>query len=164
MLKFVCPFALWLIIGCQSVEPLSALERGRIRTVLENTLDAWHRAAATADEELFFGTMSADGIYIGTDAGEYWLRDEMKAWSVQYFDRDSAWVFHPRSRNIYVDDTGSIAWFDELLDTWMGVCRGSGVLQKQADNTWKLKHYHLSIAVPNEVVPDYLKLIGMPQR
>ena len=127
-------------------------------------MDTWHRAAATADEDVFFGSMTADGIYIGTDASEYWHRDEMKAWSQKFFQRDSAWVFHPQQRHIYITDRGDLAWFDELLDTWMGPCRASGVIERQKDNQWKLKHYHLSIAVPNEVVNDYLPLIGVKPR
>ncbi|MBS9766494.1 MAG: nuclear transport factor 2 family protein [Flavobacteriaceae bacterium] len=42
-----------------------------------------------------------------------------------------------------------MAWFDELLDTWMGICRGSGVLEKTAKG-WKIRHYVLSVTVPNE--------------
>ena len=43
------------------------------------------------------------------------------------------------------------SWFDELLDTQMEICRGSGVLQK-VGNQWKVKHYVLSIAIPNNDV------------
>jgi len=50
------------------------------------------------------------------------------------------------------------AWFEETLDTWMGDCRGSGVLIYQS-SIWKIKHYNLAIAVPNDVVKDYIKLL-----
>ena len=30
-------------------------------------------------------------------------------------------------RHIYTSKSGDFIWFDELLDTWMGACRGSGV-------------------------------------
>jgi hypothetical protein len=36
------------------------------------------------------------------------------------------------------------AWFDELLNTQMKICRGSGVLVK-IDGKWKIKHYVLSM-------------------
>jgi ketosteroid isomerase-like protein len=42
----------------------------------------------------------------------------------------------------------------------MGPCRGSGVLEKQADGQWKLAHYNLAVLVPNEKIKNYKKLIG----
>ena len=56
-------------------------------------------------------------------------------------------------------DDDRLAWFDELLDTWMGTCRASGVVQL-INGRWYISHYHLSIAVPNDVVDGYLELIG----
>ena len=122
-------------------------------------INAWHKAAAEADEDTFFGLMTPDAIYIGTDATERWYRDDMREWSKEFFDRESAWAFTPKSRNISISSDGETAWFDEILDTWMGTCRGSGVMAKTADG-WKIAHYHLAIAVPNEKVDGYLKLIG----
>ena len=123
----------------------------------------WHKAAATANEDVFFGSMTEDGIYIGTDATERWTRDEMKEWSKPYFDKESAWSFTTKSRNVDVSADGQIAWFDELLDTWMGDCRASGVV-RLTDDGWKIAHYHLSIAVPNDKVDGYLQLIGKPRK
>ena len=70
-------------------------------------LDDWHRAAAIADEDVFFGSMTADGIYLGTDATERWERDEMKEWSKKYFERESAWDFTPISRHLYFPTTAN---------------------------------------------------------
>ena len=39
----------------------------------------------------------------------------------------------------------------------MKLCRGSGVLKK-IDGQWKIAHYVLSIAVPNEHVGELIKL------
>ena len=46
---------------------------------------------------------------------------------------------------------GNMAWFDELLNTQMKICRGSGVVVK-LNNDWKLKQYVLSTTVPNSLV------------
>ena len=121
-------------------------------------MDAWHHAAAIADEDTFFGTMSADGIYLGTDATEKWQRDVMKEWSKKYFEQDSAWDFKANNREVYISKNKKTAWFDELLDTWMGTCRGSGVLRKTEEG-WELVHYNLAVAVPNDTVNDYIKLL-----
>jgi hypothetical protein len=125
-----------------------------INVLLEN----FHLAAATADEDIFFGSMTEDGMYLGTDASERWLRDELREWSKEYFDRESAWAFTPTQRHIYFSADGTTAWFDELLDTWMGVCRGSGVLLKTEDS-WKITQYNLTVAVPNEHIQGYIQLI-----
>ena len=39
----------------------------------------------------------------------------------------------------------------------MKACRGSGVLEKQ-DGEWKIKHYVLSMTVPNDVTKEVLPL------
>lgn len=127
-------------------------------TAVNVLMDAWHHAAAVADEDSFFGSMAADGIYLGTDATERWLRDEMKDWSAKYFEKDSAWAFVPHDRHIYFSRNGNLAWFDELLDTWMGTCRGSGVLQKQTDG-WKIKQYNLAVTVPNDAINGFIELV-----
>lgn len=127
-------------------------------TAINQLLDNWHQAAAVADEEVFFNSMAADAIYLGTDASERWLRDELKEWSAQYFAKESAWAFKPHDRHIFFTNDNSTAWFDEKLDTWMGACRGSGVVQKTPEG-WKIKHYNLAVAVPNETINGYIELL-----
>lgn len=128
-----------------------------ISAEVNEVMNAWHKAAATADEDVFFGSMTAEGIYIGTDKTELWLRDEMAEWAQKYFERDSAWDFKTIERNVYANASGDTAWFDEKLDTWMGVCRSSGVLEKTS-GAWKIAHYHLSVTVDNDLIQDFLKL------
>ena len=101
--------------------------------------------------------MTTDGVFLGTDATENWQIDAFKAFSKPYFDRGRAWSFSAVERNIYLDQDKKLAWFDELLDTWMGLCRGSGVLRKDAEE-WKIAHYVLSIAVPNDNVDALVQL------
>ena len=120
-------------------------------------LDKWHHAAAVADEDVFFGSMTQDARYIGTDATENWERDELKEWSKKFFDRETAWDFKRIERNVYLNEDQKLAWFDETLDTWIGICRGSGVVI-WTDEGWKLKHYVLSVTLPNEKTNEFLKL------
>lgn len=126
---------------------------------LDQLMNAWHKAAAVGDEDVFFGSMGSDAIYIGTDATERWPKKEFEAWSKKYFEKESAWDFKPIERVFYFSKNKEVAWFNETLNTWMGVCRGSGVLEK-IDGVWKLQHYHLAITVPNEKVDGFLKLMG----
>ena len=124
---------------------------------INSVLDAWHKAAGEANFDTYFGLMTTDGVFIGTDATENWQNQAFKEFSKPYFDRGKAWNFTAVERNIYVNDTNDFAWFDELLDTQMKLCRGSGVLKK-VNGSWKIAHYVLSIAVPNENVDELVQI------
>lgn len=124
---------------------------------INGLLDAWHSAAANADFEAYFGKMTHDGVFIGTDATENWQQEAFRAFSKPYFDRGKAWSFTAVERHIYLDADNQIAWFDELLDTQMKLCRGSGVVKKE-NGQWKIAHYVLSIAVPNDNVAELIEI------
>lgn len=120
-------------------------------------LDNWHKAAATANAELFFGSMTQDAIYLGTDPAERWQRDELRQWSKKFFDRDKAWDFKPLNRELYFSADKETLWFEETLDTWMGTCRGSGVVI-QEDEGLKIAHYNLAVLIENEKIQDFISL------
>ncbi|MCF4100320.1 nuclear transport factor 2 family protein [Gillisia sp. M10.2A] len=120
-------------------------------------MEQWHAAAAQADFDTYFSLMTPDGVFIGTDATENWQNEEFKDFSKPYFDKGKAWSFSSLERNIYISETNNIAWFDELLDTQMGICRGSGIL-KNNDGKWQIAHYVLSIAIPNDNVTEVTQL------
>lgn len=124
---------------------------------INQVLEQWHAAAAEADFEQYFSLMTEDAVFIGTDATENWQNQEFRDFAKPYFDNGKAWNFSTVERNIYASENGQTAWFDELLDTQMGLCRGSGVLVNQ-DDQWKIKHYVLSIAIPNENVSEVTAL------
>lgn len=125
---------------------------------INTILNQWHQAAAAADFETYFKCMDEDAIYIGTDESEKWNRNEFMAFCKPYFDRGSAWDFKPFDREVYLNEQKNMAWFDEKLETWMGICRSSGVLVLSGSN-WKIKHYQLSVTVPNEIVNDFIELV-----
>ena len=127
------------------------------KKAVHQVLDSWQEAAAKADFQTYFGLMGEQSVFIGTDAMENWQREAFEAFSKPYFDQGKAWSFEARERNVYIAAEGSFAWFDELLDTWMGTCRGSGVLEKDRD-TWKIRHYVLSITIPNEEIEAVINL------
>lgn len=120
---------------------------------IDTALENWHKAAADADFSSYFDLMTTDSYFLGTDATENWQYEDFKAFSKPYFDKGKAWSFSTLERNIFVNEGGDLAWFDEHLDTQMGICRGSGVV-KNINGQWKIAHYVLSIAVPNELVSE----------
>lgn len=125
---------------------------------IENLLDKWHEAAANADFQTYFSSFTEDAYFIGTDASERWNIAEFKAYAKPSFETAPAWKFTSVQRNIEVSPDGKFAWFDEVLTSdHLGVCRGSGVLVFE-NNTWKIKHYVLSLIVPNELAKKVAQL------
>ncbi len=136
-------FTLLLVIFSASSNPQQEKKE------IDSVINQWHKAAAEANFDYYFGLMTNDAVFIGTDASENWNRKDFEAFSKPYFDKGKAWTFYPLERNIYVDKNNTLAWFDELLDTSFKICRGSGVLEK-VNGKWKIKHYVLSMTIPNE--------------
>ena len=127
---------------------------------LNTFVDNWHHAAAVADEDIFFGSLDSNAVYLGTDPKERWLKHEFMDWGMKYFERDTAWAFTPYNRHWEFSEDMNYAWFDELLDTHMGICRGSGVL-KRYEEGWKIKHYNLALTLPNEQMDEYKIMINI---
>ena len=127
------------------------------KATIHALLDAWHQAAAKAQFDAYFNAMADESIFIGTDATENWDKEEFIAFAKPYFDRGKAWSFTPLERHIFISKDGKTAWFDELLNTQMKICRGSGVLVKEG-KAWKIKHYVLSMTVPNDQVDAAIKI------
>ena len=145
--------AFWLLLAVCST-PAAAADASASDTQQVNAfIDEWHDDAAHARSR-FFDKMAPGAIYIGTDKTERWTRDELKAWSKKYFERPSAWAFTPLQRNVAFSADKQFIWFDEQLNTQMGVCQASGVVQRTA-NGLQILHYQLSIAVPNELVDRF---------
>ena len=142
ILFFLLPFSL----KAQSQEQL-----------INQFMDAWHNAAATADEDVFFGSMTENGVYLGTDKTEKWTRNEMAKWADEYFQKESAWSFTATDRDIYISEDGRTAWLNEKLDTWMGVCKGTAVLVLQKGG-WKITLYDLSVTIDNDKIDQFLEL------
>ncbi len=141
---------------CSCKTKLSGLNQNDEKTKINLVLDAWHKAAAQTNFESYFSKMTNDAIFIGTDANENWNMEAFKEFSKPYFDKGKAWSFTPLERHVFFSKDKTIAWFDELLDTQMELCRGSGVLELTTHG-WKIKHYVLSIAIPNENVKQVVK-------
>jgi hypothetical protein len=152
--KYIILLSLVLFFGCNNHKNSS---EDKCRTEINLLLDNWHHLAAIADTG-FFDRIAGDGIYIGTAAEEVWTKQEFVDFAKPYFENGEAWDFKPYDRNIYFSKNTDVAWFNEKLNTWMGVCRGSGVLQ-MTKRGWKIYQYTLSVAVPNKKIKDVVSII-----
>jgi hypothetical protein len=141
------------IISCN--EKKSHEKKANITSKIHVLLNQWHEDAAKANFTNYFEAMDTVSFFIGTDASENWNKNQFKEFSKPYFDRGKAWSFKMIDRNIYISKDAQVVWFDELLDTWMGTCRGSGIFEKNKDS-WKIKHYVLSVAIPNDDIQQVI--------
>lgn len=120
---------------------------------IDSLMNQWHTDAANANFNGYIGLMDSTCNYIGTDATENWMRDDFAAFCKPYFDKKTTWDFTTMQRDIRINETKNTAWFDEILDTHMGTCRGSGALELK-NGKWKLMQYVLSVAIPNESMKE----------
>lgn len=155
MNKVITSITILLFTSCSSTKQITDVKDPIAQVNL--VLNEWHEAAAQANYENYFSKMSKDAIFIGTDATEYWHLEDFKTFAKPYFDRGKAWSFSTLERHVYINSEGDIAWFDELLDTQMEICRGSGVLILTSKG-WKIQHYVLSMTIPNENVDEVVKI------
>lgn len=144
-----------ILFGCKSSQPTYRLnQESEINLILNN----WHKAAAEANFNSYFDAIAEDGIYIGTDATENWNKQEFIKFAKPFFDRGKAWNFTTLERNIYFTSDMKTVWFDELLNTQMKICRGSGVLVMDEKGNWKIKQYVLSMTIPNDNTNEVVQL------
>ncbi len=124
---------------------------GDARDAIGEVLDAFHSAAAAADFEGYFGCLTDDAVFLGTDGGERWSVAEFKAFAKPYFDRGQGWTYVKQSRHIFVNADETAGWFDEVVaNASYGDCRGTGALVKVEEGGWKIAQFNLVIPVPND--------------
>ena len=155
-------FLTLFVLACNNTDR-QGYESERISAAEETVdavLDDWHNAAAESDFDRYFDHFKdSTSIFMGTDATERWNVTEFKAYAKTPFEEERGWNFKPFNRFVTYSEGGKFDWFDEELDTPnLGLCRGSGVLEN-VDGKWKLVHYNLALAIPNEVVYDVRDMI-----
>jgi ketosteroid isomerase-like protein len=124
---------------------------------LDQLISNWHQAAAKAELEPYMDLLDEDAVFIGTEAGERWDKKSFEKFAKPYFDRKKAWSFTAVERHIHLSADQKWAWFDEVLNTEMKLCRGSGVLVFN-NGQWKIQQYVLSMLIPNEKTNEIVKI------
>ncbi len=145
-----------LFFICITLSTFSSFSQTAKKEKIDKLITSWHQAASNADFNAYFNKMTLDAVFIGTDASENWNNKEFREFCKPYFDKGKAWSFTALERNIYCKEK-NIVWFDELLNTQMGICRGSGIVKK-VNKEWKIAHYVLSITIPNDKINEVLLL------
>jgi len=127
------------------------------RAAIEALLDDFHAAASAAAFDRYFAHLSPRALFVGTDATEVWSVDEFKAFAKPHFDAGNGWTYHPENRRVDLTSSGrSAAFFEDLTSPKYGRLRGSGTVVHDGER-WRILHYVLSFAVPNELAPDLVE-------
>jgi len=114
---------------------------------VDKVLTGFHDAASKADWDTYFGLMSDDAIFLGTDASERWTKPVFKEYAV----KTDGWTYHLTERHITLTPDGNSAWFDELLvNDKYGTSRGTGILIR-TEVGWKISQYNLVFPIPNDL-------------
>lgn len=143
---------------CEILDETEAWNMKHYTDQLNQFMDDWHSAAGKSDFKGYFGVMSDEFYYLGTDPGERWTKKEFAGFSKPYFEKKKGWKFTATERNWYFNEDYTVAWFDEKLDTWMEDCRGTGVLRRNMFYEWSLYHYDLTVVIENEKIKDFINL------
>jgi beta-lactamase class D len=128
-----------------------------LRKSLEKQIAEWHKFAAAANLDAYIGMMSNNAVFIGTDPSEKWTREKFRTFCAPYFAKKRTWDFRAAERSVTISKNRETAWFDEVLSTQMGICRGSGVMVRVGSD-WKIAQYVLSPTVPNSIMKQVTAL------
>jgi hypothetical protein len=165
-----------VLVGCEAApehEPAMRLpdhfrttETLTAHAMVTVLLRQWHRAAARGDFDGYFGRMTDDAVFLGTDANERWTRAEFEAFARPYFDGVEAWTYEQVETHLAVgpvdragDDPDTV-WIDEVLwNDKYGSCRGTGLARRE-DDGWRLQRYSLSFLIPNDRAAAVMEAVG----
>jgi len=122
-------------------------------------IDDFHDAAVHGDKDRYFGHLTNDAVYLGTDEWERWPKyPDFDDYVSGRFKDGSGWSYKSVERTIRFNDRSDVAWFDEVLYSEInGRLRGTGVLTLRSGQ-WKLEHYAMSFLIFNENWDEVIEL------
>lgn len=137
----------------------SVTASNKVNNEYDEVLDSFHQAASEANFDKYMSLLAQDAIYLGTDSGERWNKNEFSAFVMPYFNQGKGWLYVPIERHVTPIQATNIVFFDELLENKnYGRCRGTGLLINTPQG-WKILQYNLSIPVPNAIASQVVESI-----
>ncbi len=153
------PILLVILCACGSLRAPVTADPAEVFSSINQILDHWHTAAARADESAYLELLAEDAVFLGTDPGERWTKEEFAEFVEPYFVQGIGWEYIPSEREIRLSDDGTLAWFNEnLTSVKYGRLRGSGVLRLQ-DSGWKLLQYNMTFVLRNDATVEVVRQV-----
>jgi hypothetical protein len=116
------------------------------------TLDAFHRAAADANQSAFIAQLAADAVLLGVEEGARLQGQSLRDYVSDRFTNSNTWTYRGSNREIQLSADGSVAWFDESLQhEQLGAGRASGVLIANGGD-WKIAQFNLTVPLRGAAV------------
>lgn len=119
----------------------------------DTTLDALHQAGAEANQAAFSALLATDVVFLGIDGTNRLEGQSVRDFVSKSFTSGNAWTYRSSQRETRLSADGTVAWFDESLETdQLGRGRGTGVLIHDSDG-WKVAQYSLTLPLANGAMP-----------
>lgn len=125
---------------------------------VDSFLNHWHQAIADKDSNKVFSVLADDFHYFGTDSFENWNKEAFEQFALPLFRAGKSWDFKVTHAEYFQQN--NLVWTYQMLDTWMGPCRGTALVSKNSQNNLQLHFYHLSFVVPNDQMNSVIELIS----
>ena len=157
-------FLLLMTVVLPAVSAVNEAEADTIGAIAA-VIDDFHDAAARGDKQRYLGHLTEDAVFQGTDEWERWPKNpEFSDYVDSRFENGRGWNYRSVERSIRLAESGSTAWFDEVVFSEQnGRFRGTGVLVLQ-DGKWKLAHYAMSFLIFNENWDEVIELSKKTRR
>lgn len=145
--------SLSLVPTGMALAEVTQLENHTEHRLIDEKMDDFHDAADKGDKVRYLNHFAEDAVFMGTDDWERWPFKKFSEYVSGRFKDGKGWSYKPVQRFTSFSDTKELAWVDEIVESqqW-GRFRGTAVLAKTAQG-WRLKHYSLTMLVPNEAWP-----------
>lgn len=128
-------------------------------TDIDHLIDGFHKAASVADQINYLKCLDEDAIFLGTDGGERWTKEEFAAFVKPYFSKGIGWTYIPKNRVVHISKERKFAWFSEkLFNEKYGELRGTGVVRR-GDNGWKIVQYNMTFVIPNKCTKKIVEIV-----
>lgn len=107
------------------------------------TLDSLHEAGADADPVAFTAVLAPDAVFLGVADTARLQGQALRDFIDDSFSSGNVWDYQTSTRDVQLSADGSVAWFDEMLESdQLGRAYGSGVLT-YSGGVWRVVQYSL---------------------
>ncbi len=150
----VFSIVLLLVIGCQPVTETELVDLTAAKDAVNTQLDNLHSAMKAKDIDAYMTFFTDDGLYCGTDPGEFWDREQYLSSAAQMFANDSlVFNYSIDKREIRVDPDGNSATsVEQFIVKWFCPKIPIRIISHfvKIDDDWKIDFLSLSLVPKND--------------
>lgn len=118
-------------------------------------------AVASKDVQQLRLFFHPEALFFGTDDSERWTTDDLAKLLVE---SEAGWDMREcLKREVRYISPACVSFFEVVRHLKYGLFRGSGIVVKDDEGQWMIRHYVLSYSVPNKLAdkPLFAKLLAL---